>query len=316
MILLMMGGYTALPGAENFIDIMDATITRFKSKLGMVNPKTQLRVEIAGMINELADNVSWMPENVHAWVADNAAKLAEDGVMGNLNGYNLQSSISLGNILMFDTSILSSERDVESKVGGAVQDAAGAPAEAALNMLYAVFSEEPWTWKRMERAMPTAAKNVSSALRTYKDQMVLDNSGNTVITFDNNDPYTFSSFLAEAAGFKRADIQRKKEAMYWAKDAARYYQNQESYIFADYFKMRQKDEGESPPTEKDWERFDARVERYNNSVSELDHRLTITQKRLDESWEQRKQAEYTQELYGHKMKKYGDIATEVLETRR
>lgn len=308
MMLLVMAGYTGLPGAQTFLNVMDSVITRFKGRMGLTNPKTQLRIEIAEIINVLADNTSWLPHQ--------SAAFFEKGFFGNFFGYDIQASISLGELLLFDSSILATESDPEGKLGQILVDASGAPAEAAAGMLLAVFSEEPYNWNTLKAMAPVTAKNQMKAYERYTDQQVQDASGNIIMKFDETNPYGFTTFLAEAAGFARADINRMKQTRFMANDAVRYYQNQESMINTSYFNMMQRSEGNNPPSQKDWDNFYKRVDRFNNGVREMDPRLLITNGSLMDSYSARKSGALTQDIYGHRIKQYGEMANQIIETRR
>lgn len=316
MTMLVAGGYTAMPGMENFLDVLDWTLTKTKKQLGMANPKTQTRVIIAQWINELADEVDTGSEMIDAFLEQNLSRLVEDGALSKVGpgGYNLQGSISLGRVAFFDTSIISSESD--DKLSRLIGSAAGAPAEAALSIVYGTSSEEPWTYRRVEKMMPVFAKNAMKGYRRYKAQAEFDNAGNKVVEFDPSDPYTATHAIMEGIGFPRYDITQKKEGEYWAKDAVRYYENQARFIKDEYYSLTQREDTGMPPSEKDWENFEKKRERYNNSVRKLDYRMTIGERALIDSTKARRDRAIRKDTYGNANKKYGDLSQDIIDARR
>jgi cytochrome P450 len=180
-------------------------------------------------------------------------------------------------------------------------------------MIYATLSPEPFSWRKMQTGLPIFMQNPVKAMKRYEAQREYDRTGKEVVVFDETHPYTTSFLIMESMGFPRAEIQREKEKRFLANDRVRYFANRETYLRNEYFKLMQADETPHPPSKKDWDRFEKRVDTYNRSVDSLDPRLTITDKDLMDSWKLRKKAELNTDLFGTTQKKYSEVAEQVLE---
>ena len=309
--MLIMGGYTALPGAEVFLAIANEAAEVFKENLGLREPKTQLPAMISEFMNEVGHGASWLPNDLAAYF--------ESGFMGNLPGpggqkFDLQASISLGNPLIFDTAVIDTEGTIEEKVGRVAESSAGAPAEAALGILYGIFSEEPDMWRRMEKMMPTWAANVTKSTRRFMYQKE-GVAGASPIEFDEQNPYGVTSWIAEGMGFARADIRRVKETEYMATDAVKYYEMRSRFLRNEFYEMMKKKETPHPPSDRSWATFWRRVDLFNSGVGKIDARLKLHRGNLMKSYIDREKGLLRQEAIGHRVGKNAPIANRVRERR-
>jgi hypothetical protein len=298
--MLVVGGYTALPGAENIMHIINPIFTKFKARAGWADPKKSVKEYISELVNSLEERVEWLPDNFN--------QVVEKGLAGNLWGYDIQGSMSMGNITPIDTSVFEREMPMQDKIGKLLLSATGAPGEALFNMMVAAGTEEPWSYRHVEKAGPTQAKNMMKAFRRHQTQQETDNSGNVIMEFDQDNPYEWTSAIMEGMGFSRHDIKHEKEIDFIIRDSTAYYSNRSKFLRDSFFKMRQKEDNGQEVGQDDWDAFDKKLEAYNGGVKNLGPKLVLTYGDLVESWKTRKSSERNQQIFGHREKKFRGLA--------
>jgi hypothetical protein len=113
------------------------------------------------------------------------------------------------------TTMLQPSADYNKLVSDTTQNVAGAAFGLGMNGLQVLLNNE-LSWgdpKRWERAMPTAIKRVTQAMRMYSAQGMTDKKGNVTLPFDRNDPQEMAELAGYALGYTPTRMAVYREQM-------------------------------------------------------------------------------------------------------
>ena len=223
MMLLLAGGLQGLPFAENMLDLLDFLGTKTKERLGMKDPRVDLRNDLRALATEITDRPDLIMHGLSRYYGLGPLHLLQMFEIPVPN-VDISGSISAGRVIPGTEEFSSNERDPSAKLGRAVADIAGPVAGIPYQIWRAAMDTNPDTWKVWERTLPSAFKNMSAAVRRgYKGEETF-RGGGTLAQFDAHDTEQRAELIAQFLGFSTTRVNQRYESdfsiqnmkQYWA----------------------------------------------------------------------------------------------------
>ena len=220
VMMLAMGGLMGLPGAEDM-----SAAAKFASKK-LLGKDFDVEEEIRELVTEMLG--SDVPPDLLLFGSSRygfGLPAAMDALGLPKAHFDISANISMGRIVPGLAEILSGEGDFDSKYNRVTTDIAGASFGIGLNLLKALSDDQlpADDFKRWERAMPRALKNINRAARYLAEGRERSRTGATVLEYDLSDPDHMAEIFGQALGFTPARstqmysfLNAKRETeMYW-----------------------------------------------------------------------------------------------------
>ena len=221
--LLMGAGLMGLPGAEDILDIISAGATKFKELTGMKNPRVDLKQALREWLAEYTDRPDLFLYGLGRYYGLGPLHLLK-GAGIPVPNVDISGSLSLGRIVPgLRGAMESGDRNPEEKFGRTISDALGPVFAIGYNLWRAVESNEPDTWKKWERTLPTAFRNVSRSLRLTLRGTERTRDNVDLIEFDKTDPQQVAELMGMLFSFTPTRLRQvyerrrtiKEVQMYW-----------------------------------------------------------------------------------------------------
>lgn len=229
LVLFLVAGLQGLPFGENIMDLFDAGVTALKEKTGAKDPETQIRTDLRQLLKDL--NVD--PDLVLHGTSSSTFGLANIGeFMGwPIPDIDLSGSLSMGRIVP-GTEMLAPGQDLtaERAVSKGLESGGGAIVSAFMGTAQALFDSHPDQWKRWEKAMPAALRNISKAARMKVRGEEATRGGNIIAEFDETDTRDHAELVAQALGFTPRDVSKGWEGFIAAQQSITYYETWKTSI--------------------------------------------------------------------------------------
>jgi hypothetical protein len=190
----------------------------------MGGSKFNLEHEVKKYVNDVAEGVPYLP----------SADTLMHGLGSQIGPFDISGSISMGNLLPI-TDQLDKSGDFKDKLANTIVAGGGAVIGIPINIMNAVVSDEPNTWRRWEKAMPVQAKNLSKSLRWMVQGEEQDAGGKTVKKFDPASMNDKIIIGGQALGFTPSALKKTSEAKYLASDSVKYYQSRVQNLLAELY---------------------------------------------------------------------------------
>ena len=245
LMLGLMSGIMGLPFAEDLEDLIDFVATKLKRELGSKNPKTQIRMEMRDLINQMNMN----PDLLLHGFAQNSFGLPALGQLAgipDIPSFDLSRSIGMGNIIP-GTGVPEAfaEQGVEAGITRAAGELGGAAVGVTEDLLRAAYSDNPNTWKRTEGFLPTFAKNASKAARMWQEGGEKTASGQVIAEFDPFEPKDQMELVGQALGFSPLKVTRGWERYMAEKELVNYYELHKAKVLKQFYHAAYTDDREA-----------------------------------------------------------------------
>lgn len=233
MTMMVAGGLQGLPFAELLMDLLDIFGTKGKEIFGIENPRVDTRHSLRKLLHELE-----VPTTLAEVATHGVAKhyglgplhlLANFGVP--IPHVDVSGSISMGYPVPFlreTTAALRESRDQKGKVDEAVMAAMGPVAAIPYTALQTMLSNDPDTWKKYERMLPTFVKNASKGIR----QMTRgeETGRGRAQMLDMSDTEGRAESAAQMLGFAPTALSKKYEEISSKQQAREYWLTRRSML--------------------------------------------------------------------------------------
>lgn len=230
--LVALAGIQGLPGFEDIADILDKLMNWYNKKWGKSGEYFNVREEIRNLASEMSVNPDVLMHGLGREYGLGPFHALE--FMGiPVPNTDISSSISLGRIVPGLEEALKGEQLTGGLASG-LAGAGGAVVNIPLQMWDAVASNDPDTWKRFERALPSVLKNISKAGRLYVRGEETDRSKAVVAEFDRQDPLHIAELVAQAGGFRPTRVAERQEFNYAQRQAEKFYQARRTSLMEQY----------------------------------------------------------------------------------
>jgi hypothetical protein len=273
IMMLFMAGMMGLPGAEDLASLAKLAARKLLGKNFDVEKEVrELVVDLMGENSTAADLILHGTSRVGFGIP------AAADILGiPFPSFDMSANISLGQIIPGLADLGSPVGSFESKFSRTTTNAAGASLGIGINLLKALSDDSLpiGDFKRWERAMPRAMKNVVKAARFYTEGRERTNSGATVLNFDASDPEQLAEIVAQGLGFTPTRLARKWDRERMQLETMVFWQTRRTML------LRQYDHAVTIRSREAGKDVIAQIKRFNNEVP---HRaLGITGKELSDS---------------------------------
>jgi len=254
--MLGLAGLQGLPGAENFLDVLNWTWKKISGE------KVDFRLEAREFVKQFNIN----PD------------LAMHGVthFGLGTGWEASTSVGMGRIIPGTEAILGEGRLAERFMRASAE--VGGPAgNLGMSFLQFLADDNPNTLARFDKILPPALRNIERMHRYNAEGGVSDSRGNQLMG-----ELSTSQLIGVGLGFRPSELASKQELLRMQRDAEEFWGLKRSSLMKAFAQSRLSGDVDAA--------FDAReaIEKHNMSVPFKD--LRITSKDLRESLKRRKAA--------------------------
>ena len=205
LMMFLAAGMMGMPGAEDLEAVVKFTGRRLFGKEW--DAEKELRTFV---IDNFGDSIS--PDLILHGVSRVGFGIpaAFDAVGIPFPKFDMSANIGMGQIIP-GVAALGPAGDFETKFSRATTDIAGASFGIGINLIRAMSDTElPIDdFKRWERAMPRAIRNVMRGSRFALEGRERTRSGATVLDFDASDPDQLAEIVGQALGFNPTRLSRK-----------------------------------------------------------------------------------------------------------
>jgi hypothetical protein len=231
--LLLTAGIQGLPFAEDILDLLDFGSTKAKEMLGSKDPHTDLRTDLRELATLLTDRPDMIMHGMAREYGLGPLHLLE--LLGvPVPGTDTSGSLSAGRVVPGVEQLTAPGRDPDKQLGQATMDSLGPIAGIGYNLWKALTSRDPDTWKVWERAMPTAMKSASQAVRRWDRGEESFRGGGSVAKFDPHNPDQRAELVANALGFQPSRVGQRYEARSLQEQMKQYWLSRRALVLENY----------------------------------------------------------------------------------
>ncbi|KKM13634.1 hypothetical protein LCGC14_1714250, partial [marine sediment metagenome] len=222
MMLLLAGGLQGLPFAENILDLLDFAGTKTKERLGMKDPKVDLRNDLRELATEITDRPDLIMHGLSRYYGLGPLHLLD--MLGvPVPNVDISGSISTGQFLPGIEDLATPGGTASEKLGRTLADVAGPVAAIPYQFYRAAVSRDPDSWKVWERTLPSVFKNASTALRRGRKGQESYRGGGQLAQFDWGDLEHRAELIAQFLGFPTTRVNQRFEADFAVQNMKRYW---------------------------------------------------------------------------------------------
>lgn len=234
LILAVMGGFLALPGIENLIDILNYGWRKWSGQ------HQDLRLEA----REVFEAIGMNPD------------LAMHGMSHNMLGlgWDVSSSIGAGRIIPGTDAVFGVGK-FEQRFVQATGEVGGPAGGMLMAFLQALADSNPNTLLSMQKTLPAMFKSLAKGYSMLETGQVQDQHGRAVVQ-----DATMLETLGQAAGFRPTRAAVSQELRRAQHDAAEYYSQRRSNLMEMYYTARKAGNSEAVAD------VQAAIEKYNAGV--------------------------------------------------
>lgn len=237
LMLTAMAGLGGVPFAEDLMDVIDAVATKMKATLGYKNPKVDVRNDIRAFAKELNLNPDLV---MHGLSRESFGIPHVTEMMGiPFPRADLSGSLSLGRIVPGVEPLFGREGKVSDRFLEGAEDVGGAFVSIPLAVMRSLADDNPDTFKRWERSLPSALRSISRASRFARDGEEKTRQGATIARFDVKDPEQLAEIVIQGLGAAPSRINQERELRWTQQEHARYYQTRRTMIMMQFDYARQ-----------------------------------------------------------------------------
>ena len=224
LLLLFTAGLQGLPFAENLMDIIDWGGSNVREALGLKNSRVNTREYLR---SQLKEHMSWLSENPDLMMHGMSRYYG----LGPLHLFSmigapiphvdLSGSLSMGRPVPGTQEMFGAGKPDE-KLGRTLAAMGG----AVFGIPYAVYKtledDNPDSWKRWERMMPSALKGANKALRMGTRGAEEFRGGGQVAEFNPNNTSHMAELVAQGLGFTPTRLNERYELRAFQEDMKEY----------------------------------------------------------------------------------------------
>jgi hypothetical protein len=236
LMLLAGAGIMGLPGADDLEDLVKFAAFHLFGK--DFSPERELREMIVTHLQQDPDLI------MHGLGYETLGLTAVGDALGiPVPSVDISSRIGQGRIIPgLEAATSLRPQPFAERLGRTAEGVAGAAFGVPLNMLEALASNNPDIFKRMERTMPTAFRNLSAAYRWADEGKETDASGATKFEFDLTDSRARMDIMVKALGFTPTSVAKHQDLTGAQIEAGQYWVLRRQELFNQFaYAYRSKD---------------------------------------------------------------------------
>lgn len=220
--LLAAAGIQGLPGMDHILDGVDKM---FSTR----NKKFSSREELRLFLNEYDMNPDLIMHGAGRYGLGLPWMAQQVGIP--MPDVDLSGSMSMGDIVPGLRPIMKGG-DFERQFSETTRGAAGAAIAIPIGIWQALASDDPNTYKRIEKAMPNVVKAGMRAYDLSRTGEVKTRSGEVIHTIDKDSPQGIVEIGTTAAGFANTQANQQYEQTFARKDTAEFYMARRKELLA------------------------------------------------------------------------------------
>jgi len=237
MLQLMMGGLLGLPFAEDILDLLSAvwnSVNRlFGTQKSYKDFEIELRRELIATVGEMGLN----PDIMLHGLSKDSLGIGNLPLMENfpLPRVDLSGSMGMGNLLPLteDLKALAAGQELNEFLVKGAENVGGAATAPFMSIARALASNDPNEWRRWEKALPTAMRSASQAVRYSVDGKEATQRGDVIAEFDIHDPRDRAELILKAMGFQPKDLTKGWELEIAQRELVGFYKVRKSSLLRD-----------------------------------------------------------------------------------
>lgn len=236
VMMLLMGGLMGLPGAQDILDLLSFGWNTFSKLFKTHKPYKDFEVELRRYLKATVGEMGLNPDlMMHGLSRDSFGLTSIPGLESfPIPRVDLSGSLGMGNILPLTEDLKRLNADgLDSFIARGGESVGGAVPAGIMSILRAANSSDPDNWRRWEKALPTASRNASQALRLYTRGKEETQRGDVIAEFDPHDTRDRMELIMKAMSFQLTDISEGWEQSIAQRDAVGYYKIQKSLLLKD-----------------------------------------------------------------------------------
>jgi len=233
VMLLLAAGLQGLPFAENIFDILDFGGTEAKELLGLKDPQVTLREDLRDFVSTLTDR----PDLIMHGLSRNygLGPLHLLGLLGvPVPNVDISGSLSAGRFIPGTEALLGEERDPNAKLGRTMAEVLGPVMGVGFNIIKALDSDDPDTWKVWERALPTSMQGISKSIRRQHREEENFRGGGAVVKFNPLDIEQRMENVAQFFSFATTRVNQRFELRHSQEELKRYWVARHTAVMENY----------------------------------------------------------------------------------
>ena len=283
----IMAGLTAgllgLPFAETLLDILDASGTFLRRLFGDADPRVDTREWLRELLLEITDQPDKVLYGSSAFWGLGPIHLAS--LFGApIPNIDIQGSIGYGNMLPWTKGFTEPAQNTTERVGQITASVLGPIAGIPLQMYKAIASDDPNTWKNVEKALPTFMKNAVQGTRwMVEGEETFRGEGQLM---DFSDPEGRVEAALKALGFQPTALTQKYRQIKAVQEATTYYATSRQLLMTDFYYAKKINDREGLADVR------SAIADFNKAVREdpLLRKMQITGRDLNQSYRARLRA--------------------------
>lgn len=233
LMLLMAAGLQGLPFAENILDLIDWSSTEVREVMGSKDPRVDLRQDIRELALSLTDRPDLAMHGLSRYYGLAAFHALE--LLGvPVPQVDVSGSLSAGEPIPGIRELVEPSRDPDKKLGGAIVSALGPVAGIGYTFWKSLMSQDPDQWKTWERAMPTAMRVASQAIRRGDRGEESFRGGGAIAKFDPLNTEHRTELIANALGFAPTRMSQAYELRSAQEDLRQYWTVRRAMVLENY----------------------------------------------------------------------------------
>jgi len=241
MMMLLAAGLQGIPFAENILDLIDWSSKEVKEALGYDDPYTDTRLELRKLAQTITDNPDML---LHGWSRHYGLGplhlLSLAGVP--VPEVDTSGSMSAGRWLPGTDKLTSTERDPDKKFGQTLVDVLGPVAGTGYGLFSAIIDDNPDSWKKWERAMPSALKGISQGIRRGERSGEEFRGGGKLAEFDPNNDTDRVALWMNMLAFQPTKVGQAYEVIGSKENLRRYWTGRQAMVMENWaYAMRSGD---------------------------------------------------------------------------
>ena len=233
LMLMAAAGAQGLPFAENFFDIFDWGATEVKEFLGVPDPRTAVREDMRAMVGTIIDKPDLVMHGLGRYYGMGPLHFMQlfDVPIPNVD---ISGSLGTGEIIPGLSEAFRAEPDPDKKMGRVLIDTLGPVIGVGYNLWRSLADDNPDSWKRWERAMPTAMQSVSKSFRREERGEESFRGGGAVVKFEPQNAEHRAENIAQALGFSPTRLNQRQELRFSQEQLRQYWTTRRAMLMESY----------------------------------------------------------------------------------
>lgn len=238
MMQLIMGGLIGLPFAKDLLDLLSATWNGINHLFNTRKPYKDFELEIRRQLVATIGEWGLNPDLILHGISKDSMGIANLPIMENfpLPRIDLSGSMSMGDILPLTENVksLAAGQGLEEFLMKSAEGIGGAGIAPIMSITRAMASNDPNEWRRWEKALPTALRSASQALRIRTEGAETTQRGDVIARFDPHDMRDNAELILKAMSFQPKALTEGWELEIAQREYVGFYKVQKSSLLRDY----------------------------------------------------------------------------------